>query len=177
MKKLFSIIGLLAMFILFTSETGCESTPGGIQGQEQVSVEENQGQLMTQTPAPQLDKSLERIAIVKRLELFQDENKVSYIYLVSFGKVMAFYTIKGKVTSGAKRLTTNEKIISNYDGSTQYGYSTVESPSLDGTYGSSGDYIFFWTTDGTYVQWNDAYMLCDKPLKLATQPELVMEVQ
>jgi hypothetical protein len=176
MKKLFTIPLLAMIFILCTSEDGCEGQPPGVQGQEQQTVEDNQQRLMTETPVPILQKSLERMAIKKRLQLFEDENKVSYIYLISFGKVMAFYTIKGKVTSGNKRLTTNQKIITNstYNAGA---YSVVESPSLDGTYGSSGDYIFFWTTDDTYVQWDDTYMLVDKPLKMATQPELIREIK
>jgi hypothetical protein len=30
--------------------------------------------------------------------------------------------------------------------------------------------LFFFTTDGAYVEWMGDYMLCDKPLKLATPP-------
>lgn len=168
---------MVLLFMVCTSEDGCDSSSSNVQTQEQNTVEANQQALMTATPTPVLTKSLERINIVNRLNLFEDENKVSYIYLISFGKVMSFYTVKGKVTSGNKRLTTDQKIVENNPYSGTYDYSVVESPSLDGTYGTSGDYIYFWTTDGTYVQWNDAYMLCDKPLKMETQPDLTLEVK
>lgn len=174
-KKITLLLTCAVAFIMLTSADGCEKVPAGVQGQEQQQVEANQKRLMTETEIPILTSSLDRKNISKRLLLFEDENKVSYIYLISFGKVMAFYTIKGKVTSGNKRLTTNEKIIENssYESGN---YSTVESPSLDGTYGSSSDYIFFWTTSGTYVQWSDDYMLCDQPMKLSTQPELIYDL-
>jgi len=176
MKTLIKLsLGLFA-FILLTSEDGCNNRPSGVQDTEQIKVEENQKRLMAETDIPILKTSLERQSVKKRLELFEDENKVSYIYLISFGKVMAFYTVKGKVTSGNKRLTTNQKIIQNsgYDAGN---YSVVEEASLDGTYGTSGDYIFFWTTDGSYVQWDDHYMLCDKPLKVQTPVELTREIK
>ena len=170
MKNIFRIFLGLATFFILTSENGC-TPPPSTQDIEQSKVEENQKRLMAETDIPILKTSLERQAIRKRLELFEDENKVSYIYLISFGKVMAFYPIKGKVTSGSKRLTTNEKVEYNYGNSY-----VMEGASLDGTYGSSGDYIFFWTTDGTYIQWNDCYMIADKPLKMATAPELVYNI-
>ena len=165
-KNLLVSLALLFIFFVFinANDDGCGES---VQSIEEKKVEANQRRLMSQTDIPVLDKSLERINIKKRLELFEDENKVSYIYLISHGKVMAFYPMKGKVTSGSKRLTTNQK-------STTYG--VMESPSLDGAYGSSDMYVFFWTTDGTYIQWNGQYMLCDKPLKLRTPPEITMEI-
>jgi len=174
MKKLMTVfMGFLA-FIVLTIVSGCESTPTS-QSIEQNKVEENQKRLMAETDIPILKTSLERKAIRKRLEIFEDENKVSYIYLISFGKVMAFYPIKGKVTSGSKRLTTNEKLEYG-DGGEWNAQFVMESPSLDGTYGSSDAYIFFWTTDGTYIQWNDCYMIADRPLKMVTQPELIYNI-
>lgn len=153
---------------------------------EQDTIKQNQAHLIQAVPAPKLDTSLERINISKRLQLFSDKNKISYIYLVSYGRVMAFYTVKGKVSSGNKRLTNPQQIVDDcgqvidiggYDQSKCSGGSVVNSPELDGTYGNSSDYIFFWTTDGTYVQWNGEYMLADQPLQLTTQPELVRSIK
>lgn len=174
MKKLqLFLLGCVTFFML-TNEDSC--TPSSTQSVEEQKVEANQKRLTAETDIPVLTKSLERQNIVKRLQMFEDENKVSYIYLMSFGKVMAFYTIKGKVTSGTKRLTTNEKIVCNENYQTG-NYSVVEQASLDGTYGGSDAYVFFWTTDNIYIQWNGEYMLCDKPLKMSTQPELVREIK
>lgn len=174
--KISLLLTCVFAFVLLTSEDGCNSqNPSGVQHDEQQQVEENQKRLMTETEIPTLTKSLERINIKKRIQLFEDENKVSYIYLISFGRVMSFYTIKGKVTSGKKRLTTDEKIICN-DTYESGNYSVVESPSLDGTYGESDSYVYFWTTDDTYVQWSGDYLMCDKPLKFSTQPELIYDI-
>lgn len=187
-----AIIGILASIILgafskkadacglFSSCTG-DSTittknSTDLQRDEQIAVRNNQIKMETSTPLPTLENSLERANISKRLTTWQDSAKVSYIYLTSYGKVMAFYTVKGKITSGGKRLSATDRLISCAHG----GYTDdciMEAPELDGTYGSSSPYIFFWTTDGVYVQWNGEYMLADQPLKLTTTPELVRTIK
>jgi hypothetical protein len=146
------------------------------QQQEQQTVVNNQVKLQQVEPVPVLSDSLERKNIITRLNTFNDPNKVSYIYLISYGKVMSFYTIKGKVTSGNKRLTSTDQIVDDGDPSTSDTKKVVEAPELDGTYGNSNPYIFFWTTSGVYVQWSGDYMLVDQPLQLSTPPDMVMSV-
>lgn len=172
-KKRFAILAVIPAIALMASS--CDDTSSTVQNNDQATIEQNQQSLAQKVPVPQITDSLERSNVSKRLTTFEDPNKVTYIYLVSFGKVMSYYTVKGKVTSSNKRLTTNTKIVENnsYDAGN---YSVVEQPGLDGTYGTSDNYIFFWTTDGTYVQWSGDYMLSDQPLKLSTPPELVRQV-
>lgn len=152
---------------------------------ETQAVQNNQKKLSVAVPLPVLENSLERVNISKRLSTFDDPAKISYIYLTSYGKVMAFYTVKGKVTSGGKRLT-RQSVTVDGDGNVadvgndvydQTGAYAVEQPELDGTYGSSSPYIFFWTTEDAYVQWSGEYMLSDQPLKLTTTPELVRQIK
>lgn len=144
----------------------------------------NQLRLEQAVPIPQLSDSLERKNISKRLTTFSDPAKVSYIYLINYGRIMAFYTVKGKVTSGNKRLTSGQEALDTCGNVITPGgnfpcssATTMDAPELDGAYGSSSPYIFFWTTDGTYVQWSGDYMLVDQPLQLTSQPELVREVK
>lgn len=153
--------------------TPCASDATAQKAQEQETVTGQISRLTSAVPIPKLNDSLERANISKRLTTFSDPNKLSYIYLVSFGKVMAFYTVKGKITSGSKRLTPSDQLVDNSYTNDQY---VVQAPELDGTYGNSADYIYFWTTDGVYVQWNGEYMMADQPLQLTTQPELVRSV-
>lgn len=156
--------------------SSCTQASTNAKAAEQETVAAEVARLTNAVPVPSLTDSLERANISKRLTAFSDPSKISYIYLVSFGKVMAFYTVKGKVTSGSKRLTANDQLVD--DGSDyQAGQHVVSAPELDGTYGSSDPYIYFWTTDGTYVQWNGEYMMADQPLQLTTQPELVRSVK
>lgn len=160
----------MAMILAFLCTAGedCTSSSGDAQRQEMRTTEDNQQRLLKAVPPPRLRDSLERRNLAKRLTRFNDANKVSYIYLVNFGKVMAFYTIKGKVSSVNSLLTTPDQII--YGGS---GRVVIASPDLDGSYGSNGEAIFFFTTEDIYVEWAGDYMLVDQPLQLSTPPELV----
>jgi hypothetical protein len=186
-KKLLMVPALMLTLVLVGE--GCEdpSTASAVATQqtEQQQVQAAHERQATAVPLPKLNNSLERINIKKRLETFDEPNKVSYIYLINYGRVMAFYTIKGKVTSGGKRLTsTQQQVQSEYikDSTDMKGgminrTSIMEAPELDGSYGTSAPYIFFWTTDGSYVQWSSDYMLVDQPLKLTTQPDLIREIK
>lgn len=150
---------------------------------EQAVTEINQRILDTAQPIPKLTDSTERQNLIKRLTTFNDPNKVSYIYLISFGKVMAFYTIKGKVSSVDSMLTDPTQLIygngdpCTVNESADNPCHEVASPDLDGSYGTNGDGVFFFTTSGAYVEWNGEYMLADQPLTLTSQPELVQNVK
>jgi hypothetical protein len=37
--------------------------------------------------------------------------------------------------------------------------------------------VFFFTTDGVYVEWKGEYLYVDEPLKFTTQPELVRTIK
>lgn len=167
---------IILMMSLLLSLLGCDDNSKSTAAQEQKLTEQNQQALLRNQPPVRLEYSLERENINKRTSLWNDENKISYIYLVSYGKVMAFYTIKGKVSSVNSQITNPDQIIENrYNG----GASSVAiaSPAEDGSYGTNGDGIFFFTTDGTYVEWAGSYMLADKPLKLSTPPELIRVIK
>lgn len=148
---------------------------------EAAVTEINQRKLSQNQPLPQFETSLERQNLINRLKLWNKPDKVSYIYLLQFGKVMAFYTAKGKVSSLNSLVTNPTQLVDGFGNQCQSSSSSVchevPSPDLDGSYGDNPKGIFFWTTDGAYVEWSGDFMLSDQPLKLATQPELVREVQ
>lgn len=106
--------------------------------------------------------------IKRRLELTSSVSKVGYVVLMNqAGQPVAYHVVKGKITSGSKRLTTPDR-------STQSG--VRQAPSDEGTYGSSGEYIFFFTQNNAYVQWNGAYLYSDQPIRLRVEP-LVINVE
>jgi hypothetical protein len=180
MRKSITIITLVLVtgFFLMGAEGGCDAEKSGASTavQEQAKTEAGQKLLLKVQPPVRLDWSLERENINKRTKLWNSANKVSYIYLVDFGKVMAFYTIKGKVSSVNSQITNPEQTVvrTGYQSVSSH---TLPSPAEDGSYGTNGDAIFFFTTDGTYVEWAGKYMLCDKPLKMATPPALVRTIR
>lgn len=162
----------------------CGSTPDtsnvNTYEKEQAVTELNQRVLDIAQPIPKLQDSNERANLIKRLTTFNNPNKVSYIYLISYGKVMAFYTIKGKVSSVDSMLTDPTQLIYGDGSPCDIGSAgqcyQVQSPDLDGSYGTNGNGVFFFTTAGAYVEWNGEYMLADQPLQLTNQPELVQTV-
>jgi len=125
-------------------------------------ITENQQNIhLKTTPPPVLKDSLERRQLIRRLKRFNKANKISYIYLVSaLGQMIGYYTIKGKVSSVNSLLTTPEVKPKDYSGV------VLPSPDLDGSYGSNGDAIFFFTSTDVYVEWNGTYLLSDKPLPI-----------
>jgi hypothetical protein len=186
MKKIILVLTLLIVGIfLFNPRQSqscgffapCDST----YGTEMNKLDQNQKKLIQSVPVPPLSKSQERLNISKRAQLFDNEDKTSYIYFVSYGKVMAFYTVKGKVSSLKSYMVPQEKLI-NWDGSPCDTSSTgacylVSAPDVDGSYGQNSDGIFFFTTDGAYVEWKGDYMMSDQPLQLSTPPELVRTIK
>lgn len=179
MKRL--IICLVAACLL----TACdENRPVSSANIEQVAQEDQQLRLITAQPAPKLDVSMERKNLADRLQRLNTENMSGYIYLVSYGQVMAFYPVKGKVTSLNSYLSGDQKPA--YFGRTAkqnqqtswMGWQMVESPDYDGAYGKNSDGIFFFTADSNaYVEWHGDYLFSDQPLKLATQAQLIREIK
>ena len=145
-------------------------------GMEMRMTEKNQRRLNKAQPPVQIDWSLERDNLNKRIERWNDPNKVSYIYLLGDnGNIISYFPIKGKVSSVNSMLSTNLQIVEDPDGSYDAGSLLVESPNFDGSYGTNGDAIFFFTTDGTYMEWAGQYLLSDNPIKLMQQPVMVYD--
>jgi hypothetical protein len=138
-------------------------------------TEENHQRLVTVDPPPKIERSLERQQLIKRLLRFNTSNKSSYVYLVDYGKVMGHFVCKGKVSSVNSLLTTPMQVIKVWHRGNLHSH-VLPSPDLDGSYGSNGDAIFFFTSADVYVEWSGIYMLCDQPLQMATPPELHINV-
>lgn len=93
-----------------------------------------------------------------------EDNKpgsIKHLYVISAysGQVIIYSTVRGKVTSGGKRLTPtsvdNTADNLNYGFPIQIGgrkYYTSEVLQDDGTYGHSMDYLYWWDTKGVYHQ-------------------------
>lgn len=194
MKKVLSVLTVLLLVVgLFVGcdevkevEASAPSLSDNLKSSSE-KVASNQSKLEKAQPAPTIDYSNERANLIKRATTFNEKNKVSYIYLFTkAGTVAGFYTVKGKVSSVGSYLVPDEQIVEDpYFKNGGYGEGkwgtmggvVIQAPDIDGSYGGNGEGIFFYTTDDTYVEWNGEYMLCDKPLKLSTQPILTREVK
>lgn len=117
--------------------------------------------------------------IKARIELTSKPGALGFITLLNqAGQPILYEGVRGKVTSGAKRLTKPSAIRSNAIGGQNGGTAYVldQTPSDEGTWGSSGEYVFYWNTRGEYRQWNGPYLYSDKPYRLRVEP-LVMSLE
>src|SRR4249919_99270 len=104
--------------------------------------------------------------IKRRLELTADPGLLGFVILLNeTGQPVMYTSVRGKITSGGKRLTPVDRT----GGYSDHPY--VRSAASDeGTYGQSGEYVYFWTQDGQYIQWNGKYLYSDKPFRMSIQP-------
>lgn len=122
------------------------------------------------------EKNAEIDNIQHRLKLTSNPGQIGFVLLLNqAGQPIMYTSVKGKITSGGKRLTSPVQTYA-VDKGEYSGSDLGPSPSDEGTYGSSGEYVYFWTVDGQYVQWNGGYLYSDKPFRTNIQP-LVIAVQ
>lgn len=188
MKKalivLFLVISALSMSACTISEEGSHTQQGK-------AMEENQKRLQQSYQIPQLEKSLEVENNHRRLEFLNKSDSIGYVYLLSHGKVITFYTVRGKVSSLNSYSTAMEQIVNsngvlcssaNKSDTIQPGCGggagyLVQAPDIDGSYGKNVEGIYFFTTEGSYIEWSGEYMYTSEPLKISTPVELTRQIQ
>lgn len=139
---------------------GCEDEASKRQRQnkqDQQRLTDMRVKMAASVPVPDLKTSAERQAVARRAKTWNNEDKLSYVYLIDTGHVMAFYVVRGKVSSLNSYMLPGE-------------------PDIDGTYGQNVEGVFFFTDTGAYVEWNGRYICSDQPLRLAQEPLLIREV-
>lgn len=164
-----AVIGLMGM-----GNTGCEqnepvSSSGVRKATAQVQTDQN-------------GQTIEQKNIMARLAEDNKPGAIKHLYVISpmSGQVILYSTVKGKVTSGQKRLTpktlqhTGETVrgwgsmLVNIGGTD---YTTGEVIQDDGTYGDSSEYIYWWDAQGRYHQHLRGMCeihISDQPLKVSS---------
>lgn len=138
-----------------------------------------------QTPTD-IDYSLERYNLIKRaywVNGMRDKARslpspiadmpLGYIVLLTeSGSIVGKFTVDGKVTSLNSYLTPDSEY---YECAGDYCHETGDGidhnenhwlPDIDGSYGSNDNGIFFFTTDGKYIEWTGTYLYSDIPFKV-----------
>ena len=126
-------------------------------------------------------QTVEQQNIIERLKRDNDIGSVKHLYVISSytGDVLQYSTVKGKVTSGGKRLSP-KTVNGNSGGLTGIHYNSVTIGGVNyitdevlddgGAYGDSGNYLFWFDTQGNYHQYypsGGTYLeICDKPLRV-----------
>ena len=150
-------------------------------------TEANQKQLVNAQPPFQMENSLERQNLIRRYQYLNDRNNVHHVYMLSHdGKVINYEVAQGKISSVNSKLTNDKQIVEIPDarwddyngggGAEGPNWKVVESPQMDGSYGSNGNAIFFFTTDGHYMEWNGLYVVSEEPKQITTEVTLLDQV-
>lgn len=162
MKKY--VIILLSLLVF----AGCEELPVKAQ------VKDTQSQKAAKAASQiKFTENAEIDNIKKRLELTSNPGLLGYVVLMNeAGQPVLYSTVKGKITSGGKRLT---KPIQRWkiDRGEWNGTTLGAAPSDEGTWGSSSPYVYFWDTNGRYHQWNGKYLYSDQPIRLRVKPLVI----
>ena len=176
MKKIVSILLLVAIILCMLA--GCDSDY-----QEQTSdVEKQQSitkDLQQSQPTPtDIDYSLERYNLIRRAYWVNGqrekalslpcpvEKPLGYVVLMLEGVgVVGNYVIDGKVSSLNSFLTPDSEYYEYSAGETSKKNNWLAD--VDGSYGENDNGIFFFTTDGKYIEWTGTYIYSDIPYIVA----------
>ena len=171
MKKATFAVMILVVMVL----TGCidqnatpASTSGVTKAQAQVTVGAD-------------GLTVEQKNVKERLQEDNKPGSIKHLYVISAysGQVIIYSTVRGKVTSSGKRLTPNTvasvgEYPDGFDivigGVTK---NTEEVLQDDGTYGHSGEYLYWWDTKGVYHQ---HYIAGGQIVHVSNQPLAVKSV-
>lgn len=167
MKKIVAIIAavtLAAVTLTACSETTPANSAQG-EGQAQTEAAFDQQSKAVPYPVAELKDSAERKNIRERLLRTNKSSFTGYVYLLNFGKVFGYYTIKGKISSTQSQMTTDNLVIDGCPGGSDGRCPTVvNAPGDDGSYGANEEGIFFFTTEGAFVTTSLDYLWSDQPL-------------
>lgn len=168
------IVCLVAVLILMTCLTSClEDTPSGSQ-QDKINQKEAANELQANQPTPtDLEYSLERYNLIRRAYWVNGQREkalslpctiqrpLGYVILFSGNTVVGRFEVDGKVSSLNSYLTPDSDYY-EYSGSSG-SYKNNWLADVDGTYGMNDSGIFFFTTDGKYIEWTGTYLYSDIP--------------
>lgn len=169
MKKLF--IGLLMVCLMF-GLTGCDDSANAEDRKAQL---ETSNKLVKNQPTPKdIEYSLERYNLIKRaywVNGMRDKANslaspiadmpLGYIVLITeSGDIMGQFTVDGKVSSLNSFLTPDSEYYGEGEGYNDW------LADVDGSYGENDNGIFFFTTDGKYIEWTGTYLYSDIPFNV-----------
>lgn len=183
MKKLVILATTLCMTLVCL--TGCteEYVQSGT-SQDTATTQEIADKLSSNQPTPtDIDYSLERYNLIKRAYWVNGQREKANTlpceiqkplgYIVLFtesGSIINQFVVDGKVSSLNSFLSPDSEFYEKawYNGGTEVS-EVVERRSnkwladVDGSYGENDNGIFFFTTDGKYIEWTGTYLYSDIP--------------
>lgn len=165
---------LLSLF-LFTTITSCNIAV------DQAKSDSGVSKASVQVKTDESGKTVEQNNYIERVKRDNELGSIKHLYIISSytGDVLEYSTVKGKVTSGQKRLSpssvTANSLNSNQNHSNwvilnNQSFTTSEVPDEYGMYGSSSNYVYWFTAQGNYMQYFPSggtfLYISDAPLRI-----------
>ncbi len=157
---------LLTLLLITLLLTACGVATGSYEDVQ--STKEIGDKLASNQSTPtDIEYSLERYNLIKRAYWVNGQREkainlpapvtlpLGYVILFTDNSVVAQFTVEGKVSSLLNYLTPVSEWYSDSN------YVNDWLADTDGTYGDNPSGIFFFTTDGKYVEWNGEYLYSD----------------
>lgn len=175
-----AVVTLIVMGVCIFALTGCSEESRTTTNTDIHNTQVTVDDLVANQPTPtDLDYSLERYNLIRRAYWVNGQREkamaltcgvvkpLGYIVLFSSsGAVIQRFVVDGKVSSLNSYLTPNMKQDSGGGGSAGYWTEETELPDIDGSYGENVSGIFFFTTDGKYVEWTGDFLYSDIPFSV-----------
>lgn len=178
MKK--RVLTILLLGVVVLGVTGCDYVETNNQKDVKNTLDVGNKLVQNQPTPTDIDYSLERYNLIKRaywVNGMRDKARalpspiadmpLGYIVLLTeSGSIVGKFTVDGKVTSLNSYLTPDSEYYELvYGGTTTKDNNWI--PDVDGSYGSNDNGIFFFTTDGKYIEWTGAYLYSDIPFEVS----------
>lgn len=173
MKKVYIIIVIMILCCF----TGCDSNNANIRADERRAVV-TANELQQNQPSPtDIEYSLERYNLIRRAYWVNGMREkavalpcevtkpLGYITLFVGSSTLGTFTVDGKVSSLNSFLTPDYQYFSTNDSDSTYTLAVPrELADVDGSYGENDGGIFFFTTDGKYIEFTGDYLYSDIPM-------------
>lgn len=164
----------LSMAMLTAGTDGCDTEERREDTDRTISIANT---LQDNQPTPtDINYSLERYNLIKRAYWVNGqrekanalpceiERPLGYIVLFDKGVVFGKFIVDGKVSSLNSYLTPDSEYYEVASGSNRYYNEWLAD--IDGSYGQNDNGIFFFTTDGKYIEWTGEYLYSDIPFEV-----------
>lgn len=172
------IVAVVLVFVFILMFTGCEYDTSGSANDTKNTIEVA-NKLQTNQPTPNdIEYSLERYNLIRRTYwvngqrekanslVCEIEKPLGYIVLFcESGAVIGSFVVDGKVSSLNSFLTPDSEY---YELDMNRATITDNKwlADIDGSYGENDMGIFFFTTDGKYIEWTGTYLYSDIPFEV-----------
>lgn len=124
--------------------------------------------------------TIEQHNVAERIKEDNKPGAIKHLYVISpySGQVILYSTVKGKVTSSDKRLspgsvTDGSAFQVDFPGASNGVIATHEVLGDDGTYGPSGQYLYWWDVQGRYHQ---HYLTGGQIIHVSSEPLAIKSV-